>query len=409
MSEPTRDSGAWALVNTAPHQTKIGVVGAGAMGSGIAQVVAAAGYYVLLGDAMAGAVRHAQDSIRTSLDKLVEKGRLDAQKRGMILSRIDFFEEPLGMDLSVYRECSLVIEAIHEDLGAKQALFGRLAAVLEPNAVLATNTSSLSVASIASACVRPERVIGVHFFNPAPVMPLVEIIPWMGTSPSVLEGTRVLVDSWKKTTVLAADTPGFIVNRVARPFYGEALRIHDEGIADCATIDWAMKELGGFKMGPFELMDFIGHDVNFAVTRGMYESSFWEPRYKPSLSQKRLVEAGFLGRKTGRGFYRYDGTPNPEPSTDSELCTRISERVLSMLINEAADAVFYRVATASDVDLAMQKGVNYPKGLLAWSDELGTTWAFDRLVALQTEYGEDRYRPSPLLRRLALAKGRFHG
>ena len=408
MTMPNRDSGSWAIVNAPARDSTIGIVGAGAMGTGIAQVVAAAGHHVLLGDSMAGAVRRAQAGIRASLDKLMEKGKLDVQKRGLILSRIDFFEEPLGMDASPYRDCSLVIEAIHEDLGAKQALFAALASVVAPSTVLASNTSSLSIASIASNCVYPERVIGIHFFNPAPVLPLVEIVPWMGTSPAVLDGTRTLVDSWRKTTVVAADTPGFIVNRVARPFYGEALRIHDEGIGDCATIDWALKEFGGFRMGPFELMDFIGNDVNFAVTRSMYESSFWEPRYKPSVTQKQLVDAGFFGRKSGRGFYRYDGSAMPEPARDAAVGRQIFERVLAMLINEAADAVFYRVANPHDVDIAMMKGANYPKGLLAWSDELGATWAFDRLTALQAEYAEDRYRPSALLRRMALSKGRFH-
>ena len=408
MTESVRDSGGWAAVTAEPSDTKVGIIGAGAMGTGIAQVAAAAGYYVLLGDAMAGAVRNAQASIRSSLDRLVEKGRLDAQTRGMILSRIDFYEEPLGMDLSPYRECSLVIEAIHEDLGAKQTLFAALAAAVAPTAVLASNTSSLSIASIASSCVRPERVIGIHFFNPAPVMPLVEVVPWLGTDPEVTGSIRTLVESWRKSPVVAADTPGFIVNRVARPFYGEALRIHDEGIADCATIDWAMKEIGGFRMGPFELMDFIGNDVNFAVTRSMFESCFWEPRYRPSLTQKRLVDAGFYGRKTGRGFYRYDNSAAPAPVRDGAVGTRVFERILAMLINEAADAVFYRVASAVDIDLAMKKGVNYPKGLLAWSDELGASWALEQLTTLQTEYGEDRYRASPLLRRLALSNGRFH-
>ena len=407
MTEPGRDSGASTMVNSPANTTKVGIVGAGAMGTGIAQVAAAAGHSVLLGDATAGAVSRAQANIRSSLDKLVEKGKLDAQRRGMILSRIDFLEEPLGVDVSLYRDCSLVIEAIHEDLAAKQALFATLASVLPADAVLASNTSSLSIASIARACVHPERVIGIHFFNPAPVLPLVEIVPWLGTSPAVVDRTRTLVDSWRKTTVIAADTPGFIVNRVARPYYGEALRIHDEGIADCATIDWAMKELGGFKMGPFELMDFIGNDINFAVTRTMYESSFWEPRYKPSLTQKQLVDAGFFGRKSGRGYYRYDGSAMPAPTKDAALGARILERVLPMLINEAAEAVLYRVASPADVDLAMMKGVNYPKGLLAWSDELGSSWAFDRLLALQAEYGEDRYRPSALLRRAAAANARL--
>ena len=387
---------------------KIGVVGAGAMGSGIAQVAAAAGHRVVLADANVQMVAKARTTIGASLDKFIEKKKIDGDARNAILARIEFVESPLG-GLRVYHDCSMVIEAVVEDLAIKRAIFAPLSSVVKPDAVLASNTSSLSIASIASACTNPERVIGVHFFNPAPVLPLVEIVPWMSTSAAVVASTRALVDSWKKTTVIAADTPGFIVNRVARPFYGEALRIHDEGIADFATIDWAMKELGGFKMGPFELMDFIGNDVNFAVTSTMFEAMFWEPRYRPSLTQKRLADAGYLGRKTGRGYYRYDsGAPVPEPNRDRALATRIFERVLAMLINEAADAVFYRVASAQDIDLAMMKGVNYPKGLLAWSDELGPTWAFDRLVTLQDEYGEDRYRPSALLRRIAREKARFH-
>lgn len=408
MTEPYAGSGSWAIVNGPASASKIGIVGAGAMGSGIAQVVAGAGHHVLLGDSIVGAVRRAQTGIRASLDKLTEKGKLDAQKRGLILSRIDFFEEPLRMDSSPFRDCSLVIEAIPEVLAEKQALFASLASVVAPTTVLASNTSSLSIASIARTCVNPERVIGLHFFNPAPLMPLVEVVPWMGTSPEVLAGTLAVVNAWRKTTVVAADTPGFIVNRVARPFYGEALRILDEGIADCATVDWAMQEFGGFRMGPFELMDFIGNDVNFAVTRSMFEAFFWEPRYKPSLTQKRLVDAGFFGRKSGRGFYRHDGSPAPEPVKDPAVGRRVFERVLAMLINEAADALLFRVASASDIDLAVIKGVNYPKGLLAWSDELGSAWAFERLSALQAEYGEERYRPSPLLRRMAQVKGRFH-
>jgi 3-hydroxybutyryl-CoA dehydrogenase len=386
-------------------------VGAGAMGSGIAQVAAAAGHPVLIADADAGAVTRARAGIHASLGKLVERNKLDAAARDATLARIEFSEAPLGADVGVFRDCAIVIEAVVEDLRVKRALFAALASALPADAILASNTSSLSIASIANGCAHPERVIGVHFFNPAPVLPLVEIIPWMSTSAAVTTKTRGLVDSWGKTTVVAADTPGFIVNRVARPFYGESLRILDEGIADCATIDWAMKELGAvkFRMGPFELMDFIGNDINFAVTSTMFESSFWEPRYRPSLTQKRLVDAGYLGRKSGRGYYRYDeGATMPEPTRDRALGTIVFERVLAMLINEAADAVYYRIASAEDIDLAMMKGVNYPKGLLAWSDELGPTWAFDRLTQLQEEYGEDRYRPSRLLRRLAREGTRFH-
>jgi 3-hydroxybutyryl-CoA dehydrogenase len=280
--------------------------------------------------------------------------------------------------------------------------------VLNRDAVLATNTSSLPVTAIASACQRSERVLGIHFFNPAPVMPLVEIVPGLSTEPDVTSAARALVDRWGKTTVVAKDTPGFIVNRVARPFYGESLRILEEGIADVATIDWAMRRLGGFRMGPFELMDLIGLDVNYAVTRSVFEALYFDPRHRPSLTQRRLVEAGFLGRKTGRGFYDYrDGAVAPEPVQDPDLGGEILLRVLAMLVNEAADAVFLNVASARDVELAMTKGVNYPKGLLAWGDEIGLERVLERLTALQEEYGEDRYRPSPLLRRMVRAGRRF--
>jgi 3-hydroxybutyryl-CoA dehydrogenase len=213
---------------------------------------------------------------------------------------------------------------------------------------------------------------------------------------------------WKKTPVMASDTPGFIVNRVARPFYGEALRLLEEGVADVATIDWAMKDMGGFRMGPFELMDFIGNDVNYAVTRSVFEAMFFDPRYKPSLTQKRLVESNFLGRKTGRGYYDYRaGARTPEPAKDVNTGLLIFERILAMLINEAIDAVFMRVASPEDIDLAMTKGVNYPKGLLAWANELGLERVHGWLERLQAEYGEDRYRPSPLLKRMARDGRRF--
>lgn len=365
------------------------------MGSGIAQVAAVAGHEVVLSDANAEAVGRARGNIEKALGREVEKQRMSPDNAAGALARIGTGGGFAG--------CDIVIEAIIEDLPAKQRAFRLIEADIADDCVLATNTSSLSIASIASACRKPERVLGVHFFNPATIMPLVEIVPGVATSSDVARDVRARVDAWGKVTVLAADTPGFIVNRVARPYYGESLRILEEGIADAVTIDWAMCTLGGFRMGPFELMDFIGHDVNYTVTRTVWEAMYFDPRFRPSIVQKRLLEAGRLGRKSGIGFYDYrGGVKPPEPVKDEALGGEILFRVLAMLVNEAADAVFLRIATAAEVDLAMTKGVNYPKGPLAWGDDLGPRHVLDKLDSLHAEYGEDRYRASPLLRRAAL-------
>jgi len=377
------------------NNTTVGIVGAGTMGSGIAQIASTFGHDVYLFDAFPEQLEKSEEGLVKILNRQVEKERMTQKEVDGILSRIHFVDH-----LTDFKECGIVFEAIVEDLQAKQDQFGRLEAIVPKDCVLATNTSSLSIASISSSLERPERFLGVHFFNPAPLMKLVEIIPGISTDQTVQEETQKFIDTWKKTTVLASDTPGFIVNRVARPFYGEALRIYEEGIADAATIDWAMKELGGFRMGPFELMDLIGHDVNYKVTETVFKEFYYDPRFKPSFAQKRLVEAGRLGRKSGIGFYEYgDNAENPEPKRDKELGDKILSRVLAMLINEACDAVFMNVATLEDVDLAMTNGVNYPKGLLKWADEIGPSTVLDWMSALQVEYREDRYRPNPLLKR----------
>ena len=386
----------------------IGVIGAGAMGAGIAQVAASHGHRVIIADAYPAAVDKARDGHAKAMRREVEKGRLTREAADAVLARLTYVEGVDVTALAAFAPCGFVIEAIVEDLAAKRALFSALEGVLAPDALLATNTSSLSVAALAGACARPERVVGVHFFNPAPVMPLVEIIPAITTATTVAAAARALVDSWQKTSVVCADTPGFIVNRIARPFYGEALRIAEEHLADPATIDWAMRELGGFRMGPFELMDFIGNDVNFAVTSSVYEAMFHDPRYRPALAQRRLVEAGLLGRKSGRGHYDHrDGATKPEPTIDPVLGRRIVDRIVAMLVNEAVEAVRLRIASPKEIELAMTRGVNYPKGLLAWGDEIGPAKVLATLEALQAEYGEDRYRPSPLLRQAVRDGGRL--
>ena len=388
--------------------TRIGVVGAGTMGAGIAQVAAMRGHATVLADASATAVGNAKAGHAKAMAREVEKGRLTKAEADAVLGRITYVNGVSPSDLEMFAGCGLVIEAIVEDLAIKQGLFRSLESVVSDDAVLASNTSSLSIAAIAGGCTRSERVVGIHFFNPAPVMALVEVIPALATDAAVLAECRTLVERWGKLPVVASDTPGFIVNRIARPFYGESLRILEEGIADVATIDWAMRALGGFKMGPFELMDLIGNDVNYAVTKSVFEAMYFDPRYRPSLTQRRLVESGWLGRKAKRGYYDYrDGAPAPKATEDEVLGRAIRDRVLAMLVNEAVDAVQLRVASPEDIELAMTKGVNYPRGLLEWGDAIGAAGVLATLESLQQEYGEDRYRPSPLLRRVAKSGGKL--
>jgi 3-hydroxybutyryl-CoA dehydrogenase len=374
----------------------IGVVGSGAMGSGIAQVAATAGHPTIIYDTNAAALDKAKANLSNSLNKLVEKQKISAEKATHILALTTY-----SSSIQDFKSCDLIIEAIVENIDVKQSVFKELESITSDTCVLASNTSSLSITSIASACNNPEKVIGIHFFNPATLMPLVEIIPGVATDMVIANHCQALINSWGKVTVMAKDTPGFIVNRVARPFYSEALRIYDEQLADMATIDWAMKEFGGFKMGPFELMDLIGHDVNYVVTETVWKQFYYDPRFKPSLTQKRLLEAKFLGKKSGRGFYDYrEGTSLPEPTKDEALAKYIVNRVLCMLINEAADTKYLGIASAKDIDLAMTKGVNYPKGLLKWADEIGVAQVLSTLNDLYEEYQEDRYRACILLKQM---------
>ena len=382
---------------------QIGVIGAGTMGAGIAQVAAQAGHKVVLSDTNPEQLLKAEKQINASLEKLVEKAKISAEAAQQIKANLSYSKH-----LSDHQAAILVIEAIVENLTIKHELFKQLEQVVSNQCVLASNTSSLSIASIGACLQRPQRFLGIHFFNPATLMPLVEVIPGVATEQEVTGNIDNLITSWNKTVVVCKDTPGFIVNRVARPFYGEALRIYEEGVANFETIDWAMTHIGGFKMGPFTLMDYIGNDINYTVTETVFAAFYYDPRFKPSFTQKRHMEAGFLGRKSGRGFYNYAENASPLQTTeDPQLGQAIFERILVLLINEACDAVFMQVASPTAIDLAMTKGVNYPKGLLAWADELGAQWVLDRLEKLFVEYGEDRYRPNPLLRKVAREGSKF--
>jgi 3-hydroxybutyryl-CoA dehydrogenase len=382
----------------------VGIIGAGAMGAGIAQVAATAGEEVLVFDTNETALTKASDKLNKLFVRLVEKQKYTQEQADDILSRISFID-----NLELLENSDIIIEAIIENLEIKKSVFTSLEKIVSNECILASNTSSLSIASIASSCENAERVIGIHFFNPAPLMKLVEIIPAVQTANRTTNKAKAIIDSWKKITVLTKDTPGFIVNRVARPFYGEALRVYEEGIADFATIDWAMKTIGGFRMGPFELMDYIGNDINYTVTETVFKAFYYDPRYKPAFTQKRMSEAGYLGRKSGRGYYNYaEGVEKTSPNTDEKLGKEIVDRILAMLINEAADALFWNIASKQDIDLAMQNGTNYPKGLLAWADEKGVESVFNSLNDLYNTYCEDRYRPSALLRKMAKEKSTFY-
>ena len=363
------------------------------MGSGIAQVAASNGCQVTIVDSSQPAIEYSQSKLKSILNRLVEKGKLNEEQSKSILAGIHWTTKMKKISYSF-----LVIEAIVENIEIKQELFSKMESLVSDDCILATNTSSLSVSKIASVCKLKSRIMGIHFFNPVPLMKLVEVIPTEETDKKLLLEVKSSLEGWGKSVVTAKDTPGFIVNRVARPFYGEALKIYEEGLADFATIDWAMKEFGGFRMGPFELMDYIGNDINYTATKAVYDGTNHDPRYKPSPTQKKMMDEGLLGRKSGEGYFDYsESAVNPEPQKNEELGRKIFSRILAMLINAAADALNTSIATRDDIDTAMTTGVNYPKGLLKWADEIGIENVLKQLQGLQSNSNDNRYQPSPLL------------
>lgn len=386
---------------TLSRDTAVAVVGAGAMGSGIAQVAATAGHPVALVDAVTGAVEEAVARIIASLQRQEAKGRISSAQLEEIVERITPVESVAGLP-----PCGLVVEAVREDLETKRALFTRVAASQPADAVLATNTSSLDITAIAAGIPGPGRVIGLHFFNPPAAMRLVEVIGGAESAAEVLEAATDLMRAWGKAPVRCTSTPGFIVNRVARPFYGEAQRMLMDGVADAATLDAAVRS-AGFRMGPLELTDFIGQDVNLAVGTSVWEQTGRDPRYEPTALQRQLVAAGHLGRKSGQGVYRYgpDGTALdavPDEARMAELLggpveTNPVARTLAMLVNEAVDLVRRGEATAEDVDTAMTLGTNYPRGPIAWGRDIGYAVVAEQLAALDRAFPGGRYRPSPAL------------
>ena len=381
--------------------SKIGIIGSGTMGIGIAQVAATAHCEVFLYDANFSQTEKSLKNLKITLNKLAEKGKISTEKSLEIFNQIKPCQE-----IKELKDCDLVIEAIIENKEIKQKVFAELETYVSEKCVLGSNTSSISITSLQSELKNPERFIGIHFFNPAPLMPLVEVIPGLLTENNLAQEMLDLMKSWGKSPIIAKDVPGFIVNRIARPFYGEALKIVEENLATPEQVDDAMKSLGNFKMGPFELMDLIGIDVNFSVTKTVYQDYFYDPKYKPSLLQQRMSEAKLLGRKTGKGFYDYSEqnqesrVKNQEIVKDESLYEMIFMRIISMLINEAVEAKRLGIANDEDIETAMQKGVNYPKGLLNWGKEIGYQKISETLQNLYEEYQEERYRQSPLLKKL---------
>jgi 3-hydroxybutyryl-CoA dehydrogenase len=371
----------------------IAVVGAGTMGAGIAESAALAGMSVAMIDVREDALEGGMQTIEQDLARRVKKGRISEDERRDVIGRVQTTTSVEG--------CSgapLVVEAVIEDAEVKKQVFGDLEGVVGEEAVLATNTSSLSVVGIAAATGSPERVVGMHFFNPVPAMRLVEVVAGPSTIPEALSRAEEIAESLGKTPVRVSDTPGFIVNRVARPFYLEALRIVESG-ADPGKVDAQIRE-AGFRMGPLELADLIGHDINLSVSESLFERYYYPPRFRPSYLQRSMVEAGDLGKKSGRGFYDHNGDGSARAS-GSEPPENVALRVISCIINEAYLALSEGVATAEDIDRAMKLGANYPKGPFEWTNEFGPNHILQTLDSLRTSHGE-AYLAAPTLRELGV-------
>ncbi|MCP4248192.1 MAG: 3-hydroxybutyryl-CoA dehydrogenase [bacterium] len=399
----------------------VGVIGAGTMGTGIAQVAATCDWSVLLLDADEAAAHRAVESVSKRLDRRVEKGKLTSASRDAIIDRLH-----VASDASALGECALVVEAVVEDMDVKVGVFAGLGDHLRDDCLLATNTSSLSVTKLGRRLGKSARLVGMHFFNPVPLTPLVEVVSGADTSPESADAVADIARGWGKTVVRCKDTPGFIVNRVARRYYLESLRLLGEGLGGVDEIDAIMKRLGGFRMGPFELMDLVGIDVNYTVSCSVYEQMGKPARLKPHPIQQALFDGGQFGRKTGCGFYRYDH-PGPVPAVTTDRASHpispsmaeaarafsaqgardagslteqyIFARVLVTIINEAALALDEGVANSDDIDLAMKTGTNYPKGPLEWADEIGFERCRQVLDALEAEFGDGRFAPAALLGR----------
>ena len=411
---------------------EVAIVGAGTMGAGIAQVAALHGCAVRLIDSAPGAAARARESVAGRLGRLVDRGSMSAEERDAVLGRIR--EAAPGGLAAALAGAGLVVEAVVEDFAAKSALFRELDAAAPPDAVLATNTSSLSIGALAESVRDPSRVVGMHFFNPAPVMALVEVVAAPGTGEEAAALVAETARAWGKIPARTKDTPGFIVNRVARTSYVEAFRMIAEGVAGPEGIDGAMRRLGRFRMGPLQVADLVGQEVNHAVTASVWEQSGRPGRFAPPAAQARLAERGELGRKTGLGAYDYSADPpRPNPALEppagaapfapppaladavdafveaAALCgpeeagaagaaeRYAFARILATVLNEAARALGDGAATAEDIDAAMRHATNYPRGPVEWGRAAGYGALARLLRALGAESGDGRFAPAPLV------------